>query len=53
MAANDRIGNLPERIGPLGRRFAEYWSSLPKTGLVPARTRSRRDSRHPRFPVVR
>jgi len=38
MAANDHPGNLPERLGPLGRRYSDYWQSLPKTNQVPARS---------------
>jgi len=37
MAANDRLGNLPERLGPVAERLVDYWLSLPKTGGVPAR----------------
>ena len=37
MAANDRLGNLPERLGPLATRLIDYWLTLPKNNLVPAR----------------
>ena len=37
MAANDRLGNLPERLGSVAGRFLEYWHSLPKADRVPAR----------------
>lgn len=37
MAANDRLGNLPERLGPVAARLVEYWAELPKTQLVPKR----------------
>ncbi len=37
MAANDRLGNLPERLGLFAARLVDYWADLPKTGLVPAR----------------
>lgn len=35
--ANDRLGNLPERLGPVAKRFIDYWLSLPKAAGVPAR----------------
>ena len=37
MSANDRLGNLPERLGAIAGRFIEYWLSLPKSGCVPRR----------------
>lgn len=37
MAANDRLGNLPERLGAVAGRFLDCWLSLPKTACVPAR----------------
>ena len=37
MAGNDRLGNLPERLGPVAQRFIDYWLSLPKADGVPAR----------------
>jgi hypothetical protein len=37
MAANDRLGNLPERLGPVAARLVEYWAELPKTRFVPNR----------------
>lgn len=37
MPANDRLGNLPERLGPVARRCIDYWLALPRDGLVPAR----------------
>lgn len=37
MAANDRLGNLPEHLGAVAQRFLEYWLSLPKQHLVPPR----------------
>ena len=37
MAANDRLGNLPERLGAVAERFLEYWLSLPKQDRVPPR----------------
>jgi hypothetical protein len=37
VAANDRLGNLPERLGAVAERFLEYWLSLPKQNLVPQR----------------
>jgi hypothetical protein len=37
MAANDRLGNLPERLGPFAARLVEYWAELPKDALVPRR----------------
>ena len=37
MAANDRLGNLPERLGPVAARFMDYWLTLPKRAFVPAR----------------
>ena len=37
MAANDRLGNLPERLGGVAQRFIEYWLSLAKHNGVPAR----------------
>ncbi|MCW5771923.1 MAG: PAS domain-containing protein [Rhodospirillaceae bacterium] len=33
-----QLGNLPERLGPMARRFAAYWLSLPCQDLVPARS---------------
>jgi hypothetical protein len=36
MAANDRLGNLPERLGPIAARLIECWADLPKSGLVPS-----------------
>jgi hypothetical protein len=37
-AANDRLGNLPERLGTVAERFLGYWLSLPKVDRVPARS---------------
>ncbi len=37
MAANDRLGNLPERLGTVAGHFLEYWLSLPKVERVPSR----------------
>ncbi|MBL8662738.1 MAG: PAS domain-containing protein [Candidatus Odyssella sp.] len=37
MAANDRLGNLPEKLGAVAARFVDYWATLPKTGHVPMR----------------
>jgi hypothetical protein len=37
MAANDRLGNLPEKLGPVAARLVDYWLSLPKTERVPMR----------------
>jgi hypothetical protein len=37
MAANDRLGNLPDRLGAVAGRFTDYWLSLPKIELVPMR----------------
>jgi hypothetical protein len=37
MAANDRLGNLPERLGRVAERLLDYWLSLPKLDRVPAR----------------
>jgi hypothetical protein len=37
MAANDRLGNLPEKLGAVAARFVDYWLSLPKTDRVPMR----------------
>lgn len=38
MVANDRLGNFPERLGAVARRCIDHWLSLPRNGLVPART---------------
>jgi hypothetical protein len=35
MVANDRLGNLPERMGPLAAAYAAYWLGLPKADGVP------------------
>jgi len=37
MAANDRLGNLPERLGTVAARLLDYWLSLPMVDRVPPR----------------
>jgi hypothetical protein len=37
-AANDRLGNLPERLGPLAAAYADYWLALPKIEGVPPKS---------------
>ncbi len=37
MTGVPRLGNLPERLGPVARRFVDYWLTLPKDACVPAR----------------
>lgn len=38
MAANDRLGNLPDRLGPVAQRYVDYWLDLPKDHWVPERS---------------
>jgi len=35
--ANDRLGNLPERLGAVARRYVDYWLTLPASAGVPPR----------------
>jgi hypothetical protein len=36
--ANDRLGNMPERLGSLAAAYASYWLSLPKIEGVPRKS---------------
>lgn len=38
MEPHARLGNLPERLGPMARRLADYWLSLPSRDLIPPRS---------------
>lgn len=37
MVANDRLGNLPDRLGAVAERLAGYWVTLPMIDRVPMR----------------